>query len=111
MDLSRLSELKKKWSMAVEFGSAFDYHIAHVWLPVRDELFDAQVLDEEIKEIDKEAIKKAIKENSDRPYQRDHEELTRWWWHLEKIASGEYPAELLPEYLREIYLKAIGGDF
>ncbi|WP_022854448.1 hypothetical protein [Thermodesulfatator atlanticus] len=30
--------------------------------------------------------------------------LEKWWWHLRKIAHREYPAELLPAYLREIYL-------
>lgn len=77
MDLSRNTELKRKWKVAVEAGFAFDYDTSVAWLPVRDELFEAQLLDEEIMEIDKEAIKKAIKEDANRPYQRDHEELTR----------------------------------
>ncbi len=29
--------------------------------------------------------------------------LEKWWWHLNKIAKGEYPIEKLPEHLREIY--------
>jgi len=29
--------------------------------------------------------------------------LEKWWWHLNKVAKGEYPAELLPEHLRELY--------
>lgn len=107
MDSSELIELKEGWRMAIEFDFAFDYHTSVAWLPIRDRLSDAQLLDEEIMEIDKKAIMKALKEVSDRAYQRDYEELTRWWWHLEKIASSEYPAELLPEYLREIYLKVL----
>ncbi|MDI6865773.1 hypothetical protein [Thermodesulfovibrio yellowstonii] len=111
MDSSKYSEFKEKWKVAVEAGFAFDYDTSVAWLPVRDSLFEAGVLDGEIMEIDKMAIQKAVKEGSDRPYRRDHEDLTRWWWHLEKIASGQYPVELLPEYLKEIYLKALRGDF
>ena len=29
--------------------------------------------------------------------------LEKWWWHLNKIAEGKYPADKLPEHLREIY--------
>jgi len=29
--------------------------------------------------------------------------LKKWWWHLNKIAKGKYPAELLPEHLRKLY--------
>jgi len=29
--------------------------------------------------------------------------LDRWWWHLGKLHTGTYPAELLPEYLQVIY--------
>ena len=36
----------------------------------------------------------------------DTKPLEKWWWHLRKIARREYPAELLPDYLREIYLRA-----
>jgi len=32
--------------------------------------------------------------------------LDHWWWHLDRIAERTYPADLLPEHLREIYLKA-----
>jgi len=111
MDSSEFIKLKEGWKMAVEFDFAFDYDTSPAWLPIRDRLSEAQAFDDEIMEIDRQAIIKAVKVDSDRPYQRDYEELTRWWWHLEKIASGEYPAELLPEYLREIYLKALRGEF
>ncbi len=29
--------------------------------------------------------------------------LEKWWWHLNKIAKGEFPTEKLPEHLKEIY--------
>ena len=30
--------------------------------------------------------------------------LESWWWHLGKLRSGVYPAQLLPQYLRDVYL-------
>ncbi|NPA41172.1 MAG: hypothetical protein GXO18_02755 [Aquificae bacterium] len=29
--------------------------------------------------------------------------LEKWWWHLNKIAKGEFPIEKLPEHLKDIY--------
>lgn len=29
--------------------------------------------------------------------------LEKWWWHLNRIRRGDYPAELLPESLRGYY--------
>jgi len=29
--------------------------------------------------------------------------MEKWWWHLGAIRRREYPAELLPEHLQEIY--------
>ncbi len=29
--------------------------------------------------------------------------LEKWWWHLNRIARGEFPEDKLPEHLREIY--------
>lgn len=31
--------------------------------------------------------------------------LDRWWWHLGLIRARAYPAELLPETLRAVYLE------
>ncbi len=31
------------------------------------------------------------------------QELRKWWWHLGSIHRGDYPAELLPESLRDFY--------
>ncbi len=33
----------------------------------------------------------------------DGQPIEKWWWHLNKIAEGKYPADKLPEHLREIY--------
>ena len=35
---------------------------------------------------------------------RKAQPLESWWWHLDKLRARTYPAELLPSYLREIYL-------
>ena len=32
--------------------------------------------------------------------------LTHWWWHLGKLRNRTYPASLLPEHLRAVYLDA-----
>ncbi|NPA41218.1 MAG: hypothetical protein GXO18_02985 [Aquificae bacterium] len=38
------------------------------------------------------------------PIQGDpNQPLEKWWWHLNKIAKGEFPIEKLPEHLKEIY--------
>ena len=29
--------------------------------------------------------------------------LEKWWWHLNRIARGEFPEDKLPKHLREIY--------
>jgi len=33
------------------------------------------------------------------------------WWHLRKIKEGAYPAELLPDYLGEVYEKWLKTKF
>ncbi len=33
----------------------------------------------------------------------DRQPLEKWWWYLHKIASGNYPKELLPDYLQKVY--------
>ncbi len=110
MDSSRFyKKLIEDWEFAVsEDDCIYDYYNAPSWLPVRDEIHKLGLdEDERVKELDKQAIVKAIKLKAEKPYERDYEDLARWWWHLEKIADGTYPAELLPEHLREIYLKTL----
>jgi hypothetical protein len=112
--LKYYEDLIQQWQWATEPdpGYAFDYDTAPVWLPVRDAIHEEGLDDDpRVKELDKQAILYAIKEGSDMPMERDYEDIRRWWWHLEKIARGQYPAELLPDYLREIYLKAQKGGF
>lgn len=107
-------ELIEDWEFAInpENDCIYDYDNAPSWLPVRDEIHELGLDDDErVKELDRQAIINAVKFDSEMPYMRDYEDLKRWWWHFEKIADGSYPAELLPEHLREIYLKALRGDF
>ncbi len=113
MRLSKyLKELIEDWAAHVDIdeynGGAFFYHTASALLPDRDEIHEAGLDNHPlVVEIDKKAIINAIRCNADRPYQRDYEGLDRWWWHFEKIAEGTYPAELLPEHLREVYISAL----
>jgi len=32
--------------------------------------------------------------------------LANWWWHLGKVRNKTYPADLLPNALRDVYLNA-----
>jgi|GEM_PF-684460 len=67
---------------------------------------------EEVKKADRWLIEATLKEGADpvySPYEDQDPEaypLKFWWWHLHKIGEKTYPPELLPEHLREIYLKA-----
>lgn len=60
MDLSELNELKEGWRMAVQYDYAFDYDTATAWLPVRDRIHDTGYIDEDIKRVDAEAVRKAV---------------------------------------------------
>ncbi len=97
------------WELGIdeEDGQAFFYHTAPTWLSIRDLIHEAG-LDNHPKviELDKKAIINAIRNKADPPYDREYEGLDRWWWHLDKIAEGTFPPELLPEHLRDTYLKA-----
>jgi hypothetical protein len=47
-----------------------------------------------------------IMESSDEPLEDDESQpIEKWWWHLHKVAKGNYPSLKLKEYLREIYRK------
>ncbi len=57
------------------------------------------------KKYDMEALREAISY----PYYEmgcyDNRPEDKWWWNLDRIRDIKYPAELLPEYLRDYYLK------
>lgn len=113
MGLSKsYKELIEDWGMAVESNSGYtiyNYYTASAWLLIRDDIHNAGLdEDEKVKALDIQAIENALKYGAEMPMGRDDENhpLQFWWWYLDRIAEKNYPAELLPEYLREIYLKA-----
>ena len=60
----------------------------------------------EIAELDAGALYEIIHNESMQDYvviEDPTQSLDRWWWHLGKLRVGDYPAELLPEYLQAIY--------
>jgi len=73
-------------------------------IPEYREKIGNERISEKVKEIDQEVIAN-IKNLPDYWKDNEAEPLEKWWWHLRKIKEGTYPAHLLPEYLREMYLK------
>ncbi|QER41877.1 hypothetical protein F1847_03610 [Thermodesulfobacterium sp. TA1] len=61
-------------------------------------------------EADKALLRYALENRCIEPYDYDEHDLKEWWWHLDKLSKRIYPAELLPEHLREFYLKSGGRD-
>lgn len=113
---NKIKELIEDWDWVVNGSISGDggipnilnWHINDVEIKVRDKIHDLG-LDEnkEVIKLDKKALKLILeiggiiyKEKS--PQAKDKK---RWWWHLDEIAQGTYPSDLLPDYLREIYLK------
>jgi hypothetical protein len=79
-------------------------------LAIRESIYIRKLEDrEEVKKADISLIKCVLKYGADRPDSDDPEKypLDHWWWHLDKIAKRTYPAELLPEHLRDLYLQGI----
>lgn len=99
----------KDWEIATTpylvSGRSFvqDMWMADDWLEVRDEIHQAGLDNHpKVVELDKNLIRLVIKKGAEKP--ETQKPLKYWWWHLDKIAKKEYPAELLPEHLKEIYL-------
>ena len=74
--------------------------------PARDHLADRKEEANEIAALDEIVIDEVLRADDvsefllmDDPAQP----LEKWWWHLGAIRRREYPAELLPEYLRVVY--------
>lgn len=67
---------------------------------------------DEVKNSDKQLIECVLAEGSYPPDSDDPSNFpfSHWWWHLEEIGKKTYPPELLPDYLREIYLDALNKD-
>lgn len=104
-------DILESWEMAGREYKKGEILACNVWmgssyLALRDRIHE-KGLDNHprVKQIDKGLIKFALEHGVERPYDPSDEEhdLQYWWWYLEKIGKREYPAELLPEHLREIY--------
>lgn len=84
---------------------ALDYHAGPPWLEVRNKIEKLGLgTHPDVIKLDIELIKTAITWKTGGTYESEDHPLPHWWWHLDKIARKEYPAELLPEPLRKIYL-------
>ncbi|MDW8136811.1 MAG: hypothetical protein RMI74_08505 [Thermodesulfobacterium sp.] len=87
--------------------------IADVNIPVRD-VIEEKGLAEKVKEFDMRIIKMALKRGyavgPGERYGGKEVSLKHWWWYLDLIAEKRYPAKLLPEHLKEIYLKEGGSS-
>ena len=77
--------------------------------PARDYLADRKEDPDEIAALDEIVIDEVLRADDvpefllrDDPVQP----LKKWWWHLDAIRRRAYPVELLPEYLRAVYLEA-----
>ena len=106
MAQSKLNELIEDWKFAVgdkSYSPARDPWMSEVWNETRDEIEKLGYSDnEEIKKLDQKLIKDTLKYGAGSGY--DDKPLKRWWWHLYEISERTYPAELLPDYLKKIYL-------
>jgi len=103
--------LIEDWDMATdseegEIPHAVLDYTAGVWLPTRDVIHE-RGLDEKVKEYDIRLLKYVLKHGAYPLWEKQSGKidppLSSWWWWLYEISEGEYPAELLPEYLRGIY--------
>jgi hypothetical protein len=80
------------------------YHTAHVSASVRDEVEEAGLDNNPVvKEADEFVLRSVLKEGFQGYARRENQPLEKWWWHLDKIARKEYPPELLPDHLKELY--------
>ncbi len=115
MALSKyIDELIEEWESYATpqrkypFPEVTYYHFASALLVVRDEIEELGLNNDlRVMEIDKKLIEYVVQHGSDPPYKAEPREypLEKWWWHLNEIGEKRYPAEFLPEHLREIYLK------
>ena len=105
------SKLVKDWAVAVgyegDYPYALDMWTADAWLPVRDKIEEKGLVDEKVKKIDRFAVEFVLKNAPDflPGIPSEKKPLEKWWWHFYEIATGEYPVELLPDYLREVVSK------
>ncbi|MEN3039754.1 MAG: hypothetical protein ABDI07_11525 [Candidatus Kryptonium sp.] len=90
--------------------SAYTYFNYWMMTDPRDELYRLGLDDDpEVKKLDLQLLK-GLKKFGPPDYNLEEQAqkpLKLWWWHLDKIYDKTYPAELLPEHLREFYLSSV----
>lgn len=113
---NQINELIEDWNWTVNesitgnggIPNILNWHINDVEIEVRDKIHDLRLDEnEEIVKLDKKAINLILKTGGiiyrvKPPQAKDKK---RWWWHLDEISQGKYPAELLPEHLKKVYEK------
>ena len=115
---NQINELIEDWDWAVNdsaqnpndpwYKAFVDPDVNDVEIKTRDKIHDLGLDNHpEVIKLEKQAIKYVLTEvgASYRKKPPQAKDKTRWWWHLDEISEGKYPAELLPEHLKEIYLK------
>ena len=116
---NKINELIEDWDWVVNgsvqnpndpwYKVLVDPDVNDVELKTRDEIHDLGLDNHpEVIKLDKQAIRYVLTEvgASYRKKPQQAKDLKRWWWHLDEIAQRTYPADLLPNYLREIYLNS-----
>jgi len=88
---------------------AISYWSCDVAIPIRD-IIEERGLADKVVELDKNLIRYTLEIGSvdvppERLYGEVNPPLEKWWWYLDLIAERQYPAELLPEALRDVYKK------
>ncbi len=83
--------------------SAYCHHSYFITADIRTEIHE-NGLDHMVRELDIKLLRGLKRFGAPAYMEKDRNKpLAYWWWHLDKIARREYPEELLPEYLREVY--------
>lgn len=63
----------------------------------------------ELRELDEMVVEAVLERDDLQPYLLEDDStrpLAQWWWHLGKLRTGIYPADLLPPSLRLLYQPA-----
>lgn len=116
LNQNQIKELIEDWDWVINYSfygdkglpNLLNTDINDVWIGSRDKIHDLGLdnLPEVIK-LDKQALKLVFKYGgmAYRVKPEEAKDKKRWWWHLDKIAEKKYPENLLPDHLRNIYIK------
>ncbi|RMA96994.1 hypothetical protein [Hydrogenothermus marinus] len=116
LNQNQIKELIEDWDWVINYSfhgdkglpNLLNTDINDVWIASRDKIHDLGLdnLPEVIK-LDKQALKLVFKYGgmAYRVKPEEAKDQKRWWWHLDEIAEKKYPENLLPDHLRNIYIK------